>query len=126
MPNHHSIDPGPDVIQVVLTPRHFLSLNSPMQSQQPLHTLSNNPHPHYATHITSNEDNRKDLNAQMSNSSSMFTSSVSNQIQIQPHQLRELVRNRLIAEDIQLSAPPYTIPKVRYKAVRQISYYLFM
>ena len=48
-------------------------------------------------------------------SSSVFTSSSStpNSSQIQPYQLRELVREKLVAEGIRLSAPPYTIPTVR-------------
>ena len=42
-----------------------------------------------------------------------LTSSTSTSSQIPPHQLRELVRERLTAEGIRLSAPPYTIPTVR-------------
>ena len=110
---NHSVDPGPDVIQVVLTPHHFLSPNSSMQNQQHQQTLSNIHSTHYVSHITSNEDTVRNMNTLTPNSSSMFASSVSNAIQIQAHQLRELLRERLIAEDIRLSAPPYTIPTVR-------------
>ena len=112
MVRNHCVDPGPDVIQVVLTPRHFLSPNSSMQNQQHPQTLSNIHPTHYLSHVTSNEDALRSMNTLTPNSSSMFASSVSNATQIQAHQLRELVRERLIAEDIRLSAPPYTIPTV--------------
>ena len=109
---HPSMDPGPDVIQVVLTPRHFLSTPSSMQNQQHLQQCSTNIHTSYVP--SQNEDRGRTINTLSSNPPFMFTSSsVTNSTQIQTHQLRELVREKLLAEGIRLSAPPYTIPTVR-------------
>ena len=111
---HPSMDPGPDVIQVVLTPRHFLSPPSSMQNQQHLQQQCNtNIHTSYVA-SSQNEDGVRAINTLSSNPPFMFTSSsVPNSTQIQTHQLRELVREKLLAEGIRLSAPPYTIPTVR-------------
>ena len=106
---HPSMDPGPDVIQVVLTPRHFLNPPSSMQNQQHLQQTSTNIHTSYVT--SQNEDGVRTLS---SKPPFMFaSSSLTNSTQIQTYQLRELVREKLLAEGIRLSAPPYTIPTVR-------------
>ena len=106
------MDPGPDVIQVVLTPRHFLNPPSSMQNQQYLQQTSTNVQTsHVASHI---EDGIRSINTSSSKPSTLFTSSsASSATQIQTQHLRELVREKLLAEGIRLSAPPYTIPTVR-------------
>lgn len=112
MMTHPSMDPGPDVIQVVLTPRHFLSPPLSMQNQQHLQQTSTNIHTSYV--VSQNENGVRSINTLSSKPPYMFTSSsVGNSTQIQTYQLRELVREKLLAEGIQLSAPPYTIPTVR-------------
>ena len=107
MAMHSSADPGPDVIQVVLTPRHFLNPNSSlMQNQHPQHlqkAASSIPSSYVGYHTMTNTISP----------SLMYTSSAINTTQIQAHQLRELVREKLLAEGVRLSAPPYTIPTVR-------------
>ena len=109
MMTHPSMDPGPDVIQVVLTPRHFLSPPSSMQNQQHLQQCNTNIHTSYVA--SQNEDGVRTLS---SKPPFMFaSSSLTNSTQIQTYQLRELVREKLLAEGIRLSAPPYTIPTVR-------------
>ena len=101
------MDPGPDVIQVVLTPRHFLHPPSSMQNLQQTNVQTS----HVVTHI---EDGVRSINTSSSKPSTLFTSSsATSATQIQTHHLRELVREKLLAEGIRLSAPPYTIPTVR-------------
>ena len=76
-----------------------------------------NIHPSYlgfSNFRDGNEDGVRNANMMSAISSSMFPShSAPNASQIQPHQLRELVREKLLSEGLRLSAPPYTIPTVR-------------
>ena len=111
------------MIQVVLSPRQFLNPLSSMQNNPNQQISQNGPtstlHPSYLGTCSNFRDNNGDgvrnSNMMSAISSSVFTSSSStpNSSQIQPHQLRELVREKLVAEGIRLSAPPYTIPTVR-------------
>ena len=115
-----SSDPGPDVIQVVLSPRQFLNPLSSMQNNSNHLTSQNgtNIHPSYlgcSNFRDGNEDGVRNSNTMSAISSSVFSShSASNASHIQTHQLRELVREKLVSEGLRLSAPPYTIPTVRH------------
>ena len=114
-----SQDPGPDVIQVVLSPRQFLNPLSSMQNNSNHQTSQNGTsiHPSFlgcSNLRNNNEDGMRNSSTTSGISSSVFTSlSASNASQIQPHQLRELVRGKLEKEGLRLSSPPYTIPTVR-------------
>ena len=109
---HPSIDPGPDVIQVVLSPRPFLNSRLSMPGQD---RLTPNMSSSYSGYNVTSTDTafRNSILPGSLNQCSNLTSSTSTSSQIPPHQLRELVRERLTAEGIRLSAPPYTIPTVR-------------
>ena len=109
---HPSIDPGPDVIQVVLSPRPFLNSRLSMPGQEGLTPNMSTSYSGYNVTTTDTAFRNSILPGSLNQCSNLtFSSSTSSQIP--PHQLRELVRERLTAEGIRLSAPPYTIPTVR-------------
>ena len=97
-------DPGPDVIQVVLAPRNLPNQTSSFQAKYHVPHAVPERHGHIES-IPKSMDNKP---------LSILSSTAFNGSYPQIHQLRELVRERLISEDIRLSAPPYTIPKVSH------------
>ena len=98
-------DPGPDVIQVVLAPRNLPNQTTSFQAKYHVPHALPERHGHIESIPNSMDHKPKPL--------PVLSSIPFNGCYPQLHQLRELVRERLISEDIRLSAPPYTIPKVR-------------
>ena len=99
-------DPGPDVIQVVLAPRNLPNQTTSFQAKYHVPHAVPERHGHIESIPDSMDNKHKSL--------SILSSIALNGSYPQLHQLRELVRERLISENIRLSAPPYTIPKVRH------------